>query len=265
MKKFIAILVAILMLAFVLSTGTASAEDGNFSLSATLSRDKKTVDVVVNVSGLAGKEIVVIDKLIITFDATKFSIPNYEVTRTDNNGITYTIVYVEDDNFKVGAGTAIAGYDVVLMDNQIKILYCSTTGRQITSDGALITLKFDVIDGETAEGASFSLDCESEYYIGTSTGTKFENISFPSEPVIVSNAPETTYNPDITTIEPIKGDINSDGKINAMDLLLIKQHILDIPGKKIESGTDVFKIADMNDDGKINGIDLLLLKKKILV
>jgi|GEM_PF-3654796 len=61
-----------------------------------------------------------------------------------------------------------------------------------------------------------------------------------------------------------KGDINGDGKVNGMDLLLMKQHILDVPGKKIDEGTSVFYAADMNDDDKINGMDLLLLKKKIL-
>nr|AAF06111.2 endoglucanase M [Clostridium cellulovorans 743B] len=58
--------------------------------------------------------------------------------------------------------------------------------------------------------------------------------------------------------ESIKGDINNDAKINAIDLALLKKYILnnDIPIVAIN--------GDINGDGIINAIDLLLLKKQLL-
>lgn len=54
------------------------------------------------------------------------------------------------------------------------------------------------------------------------------------------------------------GDINSNGQIDAIDLLLIKKHIL---------GTEIIhniKLADLNGDGVIDNMDLELMKQYLL-
>ena len=58
----------------------------------------------------------------------------------------------------------------------------------------------------------------------------------------------------------IRGDINRDGAINGMDLLLLKKQILGSG----EFSEHAKRQADVNYDGKINGIDLLYMKKCIL-
>jgi len=89
------------------------------------------------------------------------------------------------------------------------------------------------------------------------------------EPVKWTPEPFENYNipafyDGVIVTPKLKGDINLDNKVNGMDLLLLKQHVLDVEGKELVSGTDEYWAADMNNDGAINGMDLLLLKKKIL-
>ena len=73
--------------------------------------------------------------------------------------------------------------------------------------------------------------------------------------VVVTSGSETiTYN------IVLYGDINSDGKINSIDLLKVQKHILKdsmLNGVYLES-------ADVNKDGNINAIDLLKVQKHIL-
>ena len=57
-----------------------------------------------------------------------------------------------------------------------------------------------------------------------------------------------------------KGDVNGDGKINSLDMLKIRQHILDI--KKLT--TAEFNAADINGDGKVNSLDAIQVLRHIL-
>jgi len=114
-----------------------------------------------------------------------------------------------------------------------------------------------------------------DYTIPLKPTPYYSQTAAPNTTKITTNTTEITTSDTIenttsdiietTTFVTLKGDINGDGKVNGMDLLLMKQHILAVPDKEIEPDTSAFRAADMNDDSKINGMDLLLLKKKILL
>ena len=57
-----------------------------------------------------------------------------------------------------------------------------------------------------------------------------------------------------------KGDINADGKIDSVDLLRVKQHLMNI---RSLSGNN-FNSADINSDGKIDSVDLLRVKQHLM-
>ena len=58
----------------------------------------------------------------------------------------------------------------------------------------------------------------------------------------------------------VRGDVNKDGKVTILDLLLIQKHIL---GKtKLEN--EQYYSAELNYDDKISILDLLLVQKHIL-
>jgi|GEM_PF-2434877 len=59
------------------------------------------------------------------------------------------------------------------------------------------------------------------------------------------------------------GDINSDGKINGIDLLLLKKHILGSEGFDLKDD-DLIYADVVTHNGNPNGLSLLLLKKYIL-
>ena len=61
--------------------------------------------------------------------------------------------------------------------------------------------------------------------------------------------------------EPKKGDINGDGKVNAMDCLLLKGYIL----KTLKNATaEQIERMDLNGDKTINAVDYALLRAAVL-
>ena len=64
----------------------------------------------------------------------------------------------------------------------------------------------------------------------------------------------------INTYASVIGDVNGDGKVNTMDYILIRKHILKNPSL---TGNELKK-ADVNSDGKVNSADYIIVRKTIL-
>lgn len=85
-------------------------------------------------------------------------------------------------------------------------------------------------------------------------------------PAVTEPAPVTTAEPPVTTevttpaVTDQKGDADANGTVNTADVITLMQALVG----KTELTPDQRNHADMNDDGKISIIDLILLKNKLL-
>lgn len=71
-------------------------------------------------------------------------------------------------------------------------------------------------------------------------------------PISVQSEQPEPPEPEITY-----GDLNGDGKVNALDLILMKRYL----AKKATFDADQLAAADLNGDSKVNALDLILLKR----
>ena len=60
--------------------------------------------------------------------------------------------------------------------------------------------------------------------------------------------------------EKIKGDVNTDGKFNVVDIVLLQKWLLAVPDVEL---TD-WKAADLCEDGKLNVFDLCVMKHELI-
>lgn len=74
----------------------------------------------------------------------------------------------------------------------------------------------------------------------------------------------TTETPTETVKKDILGDVNSDDKINVSDVVCLTRWILKSYDKKDDKIIFTKERADMDEDGKVNVIDLAILKNKVL-
>lgn len=64
----------------------------------------------------------------------------------------------------------------------------------------------------------------------------------------------------ITRNKNLIGDINSDGRLNISDAVLLQKYLLNVQ----EFSEDQWKTADINEDGYVDSFDMVLLRKKLI-
>lgn len=104
----------------------------------------------------------------------------------------------------------------------------------------------------------------------TSVSTTTEQSTTTTTIVTVTTGQSTTITTDVTstqstkttttTIDLFYGDINDDGVLSVIDVVMLQKYILAISSfQKSE-----FEASDMNQDNKVNVFDLCLLKRELL-
>ena len=116
-----------------------------------------------------------------------------------------------------------------------------------TGDNVVFSFKW--CDNNLNNGDIMSLYTDGDAAPGGRYTFHFEGSMSYSNPSTVTPTPKTV----------IKGDVNGDGKINSLDYVLIRKHIM---GTKLKSEQQ--KYADFNGDGKITTTDYVLIRKLIM-
>lgn len=84
--------------------------------------------------------------------------------------------------------------------------------------------------------------------------TPKEKITFESEKLVgMPSSPQK-----LSLVKFTLGDVNDDGKINAADIVAVKQIMAETA-----SGNIIVDAADVNSDAKVNSADIVAIKKKM--
>ena len=111
---------------------------------------------------------------------------------------------------------------------------------------------FDYEEGDFTLGPNESIELSFEVLDGNISST---NINFSIWPVHHDySLKELSYN--ITTNDTLLGDLNGDGTINVVDIVMLVNIIL--------NGEEYNPVADLNSDGTINVVDIVTLVNIIL-
>lgn len=78
--------------------------------------------------------------------------------------------------------------------------------------------------------------------------------------IVLNNAKILLKSENTDSNDTIKGDVNTDGKFNIVDIVLLKKWLLAVPDVELAD----WKAADLCEDGKLNVFDLCVMKQKLI-
>lgn len=147
-------------------------------------------------------------------------------------------------------------------DNKEEVIIYPTPVETLTNAGYKISNNayiYNVTLGSTVQGAITKLQSVNQYasinITNSSNKAKTSGSLVTGDKItIVSNDISQTY------AVVIYGDVNGDGEITTLDLLVIQKHLL----KKSMLTNAYLKAADVNKDNSVNTLDLLIVQKHLL-
>lgn len=224
MRKFLSVILAFVMLWSSVPVQAAGSE----------SEEKKTATITVESKEAEAGQSVVVNVLI-----------------KDNPGIIGTTLEVSyDEGLTLVDGASGEAFEMLNMAGPSSYASpCRFTwdgvsiGKDEIKDGVILTLTFHV-----------DADCvpekEMKISVKTADGDAYDNDFNPVE--LQSNPGTVTVAPNFTP-----GDVNSDNKINATDIIKIRRNIVGYDEEINE------RAADVNDDCKLNSLDVVTLRRYI--
>lgn len=159
----------------------------------------------------------------------------------------------EEKLIKVAEKTIVPGYNTIYLNSAVNLI-----GNKFA-----VVVKYkkaDDILGITSIARYEEKGDQNPYqYVTSKIGESYIGISLDNmKDLYTSGSANTNICIKAFTSKIFSGDVNGDGKINALDLSLLKIHIVNLRLLEDES------YGDINGDGKINSIDLSLLKQIIV-
>ena len=144
----------------------------------------------------------------------------------------------------------------LLSSDKSKITYDITLtkdGKAIQPDGT-VTVKIPV--PESLDGAKCRV-----YRVEENGKNTDMNAEFKDGFMVFKTTHFSKYILTTDDLSVVYGDINGDGKINTVDLAMLRKYLANKDPATGESSVSVGAGADVNGDGKINTVDLALLRK----